>query len=399
MNPLRQVLLLAALLVALLATPHALGANELIVGVITSRATAAGAAQTLVATGWAAQLRAAGGVFGVPVRLLLADDGGSVDGAVAQAQAQVDAGALAIVCCTTPASTKSVAELVEAAGVTLLAPSAWLNTSGSAYWAFTLTPTDTDAMAAIVADAYRRGRTSIAIMAPDLPITEAAASDLEALTRLVGIAVVSDTRYPQSQSEVTPEALLVASKRPGAVVVWGAATDIARAADALERRGYEGDVYARAATLYPGGQPPTWRSVADLLFPVPPAAVVRPGSATATVLPGEREGGALGTCAGAAARDAARIEASTGSTTQALAAAPVLGGLDLLEAAFEQLLALQIPQTGVAVMRQALRDTLVGLPVHCSGAGALDLQDGKIGAVLPRSLAIARATPTGLVVR
>ncbi len=395
----RKFVVLTVALTALLATPSALGANDLTVGVITSRATAAGAAQTLVATGWAAQLRAAGGVFGVPVRLLLADDGGSSDGAVAQAQAQIDAGALAIVCCTTSAATKAVAKLVEAEGVALLAPSAWQDASVPGYWAFSLTPSDTDTMAAIVADAYRRGRTSIALMAPDIPLTEAAAADLEALGKLVGIRLASDTRYPQAQTEVRPEALLVASQRPGAVVVWGAAADLARAAGALERRGYEGDVYGRTATLYPGQEPPVWRSVDRMLFPVPPAVIVRPGSATATVLPGEREGGALGTCADAAARDAARLEASTGSTVHALAAAPVLGGLDLLEAAFEQLLALQIPLTNVSVLRQALRDALVGLPVHCSGAGALDLQDGRKSAVLPRSLAIGQVTPTGLVIR
>lgn len=386
-------------LAALLAISSASAANDLIVGVIATRSTPAGAAQTLVATSWAAQLRASGGIFGQPVRLLLGDDGGSPEAALALAQSQVDAGALAIVCCTAAAATEAVAGFAESVGVALLSPIPWPGPSNANYWAFSLAPSDTDVLSAIVADAYRRGRPSLALLAPDNEVTAAAARDLEALGALVGIRLAADTRYPVGQTELRPDALLVASARPGGVVVWGTAAEVAAGANALQRRGYEGAVYGRTGILYAGGEAPAWRAVVDLLFAVAPAVVATPGSAEAYVLPGEREGGALGTCVAAAERDAARLRVATADTTQTLAAAPVLGGLDLVAAAFEQLLALQIPLTNEAVVRQALRDTLVGLPVQCSGAGALDLEDGRKSAVLPRSLAIATATPTGLVAK
>lgn len=391
--------LLRCALAALLVLSSAAAANDLIVGVIATRESSAGAAQTLVATSWAAQLRALGGIFGQPVRLLLGDDGGSPEAAVTLAQSQVDAGALAIICCTTAPATEAVVRFAETAGVTLLSPIPWPGPSNANYWAFSLAPSDTDVLSAIVADAYRRGRSSLALLAPDTADTAAAARDLTALGALVGIRLASDTRYPVGQTELRPDALLVASTRPGGVVVWGTAAEVAASANALQRRGYEGAVYGRTGVLYPGEGALPWRAVTDLLFAVAPAVVATQGSADAYVLPGEREGGALGTCAEAAQRDAARLRTATADTTQTLTAAPVLGGLDLVAAAFEQLLALQIPLTNEAVVRQALRDTLVGLPVQCSGAGALDLEDGRRSAVLPRSLAIATATPTGLVAK
>ncbi len=373
----------------------ALAATDLQVGVIASRSTKAGAAQTIVATAWAAQLRAAGGVFGQPVRLLLADDGGDPGHAVSLAKDQLEAGALTIICCTTPAATLAVAEFAEAAGVTLLTPTDWQAPATGNYWAFSLAPSDTDAAAAIVADAYRSGRAGLALLAPDDAAADAAADDLGALGALVGIRLVSDTRYPPGQTEVRPEALLVATSRPGAVVLWGGPSEVARAAAALERRGYEGPVYGRTAALYQGGDPLPWRSLAGVRFPVPPALIAAPGDAAARVLPGERDGGPLGTCADAATRDAARL-LQAANDPQPLWTAPVLAGLDLVSAAFEQFLALQVPLGDAASQRQAVRDALVGLPTQCSGAGALDLEDGRRSGVLPRSLAIGVATPTGM---
>lgn len=382
--------------VALAIPGFAFGANELRVGVVASRSSAAGAAQTLVATAWAARLRAAGGVFGLPVRLLLGDDGGSADLAVSLAREQVEAGALVVICCTTHEATAAVARYAEEAGVTLLAPRSWTASNVIPYWAFSLAPSDTDVAAAIVADAYRHGRASLALLAPDDDATAALANDLAALGALVGIRVVADERYPPEQAEVRPEALLVASHRPASVVVWGGPGDLARTATALTRRGYEGPVYGRSAALYPGEQALAWRAVDGVRFAVPPAAVAGGVGAGTRALPGEPAGGPLGICADAARRDAERLRSAT-SDPQPLATAPVLAALDVTAAALEQLLALQVPLTDPAAVRQAVRDALVGLPEQCSGAGAIDLEEGRRGTVLARSLAIAVATPTGLV--
>lgn len=370
-------------------------ADDLVVGVIASRGSPGGAAQTLVATSWAAQARAAGGVFGTPVRVLVADDGGSPEGAAQAARAQIADGALALVCCTTPAASWAVAAVAEAEGALLLTPTPLPQTLPNAYWTFSLAPSDTDVLAAIVAEAYKRGRTSLALLAPDLPLADSASESLEALGRLVGIQLAADVRYAAGQADLRPEALLAASSRPGGVVVWGFTEDLERASSALERRGYEGDVYGRSLPFYLTTGAPSRTDVVDMLMAVPPAAIATQVGAVAP-LPGA-DGGALGPCYVEASRDARRLADVPGAAAQALVTAPVLAGLDLLRSAFEQLLALQIPTDDEAVVRQAVRDAVVGLPATCTGAGSIDLEEGRLSAVQPRGLVIGRVAQTGLV--
>lgn len=394
----RRFLVTTSFVVALLAAPPgvALAASELTVGLIASRNQPAGAAQTLVGTAWAAEVRASGGVFGTPVRLLTADDGGDPQRAAELATEQISEGALVIVCCTTAAASRLVAAVAESAGVTLLAPSPYEQASRPGYWAFSLAPSDTDALAAIVADAYKKGRTSLALLAPDLPLAAAASEQLVALGGIVGIRLVADERYRAGQAELRPEALLVASYRPGAVVVWGFADDLENAASALRRRGYEGDVYGRSLPFFPGGELPAAARVADMLVAAPPVAALAGNDRTGLTYPDGSE--ALGPCTEVAIRDAARLAVAPGALRNALSTAPVLGGLDLVRSAFEQVLALQIPANDERVLRQAVRDALVGLPATCTGAGSLDLEDGRASAVQPRGLAIVRVTQTGLAI-
>ena len=73
-----------------------------------------------------------------------------------------------------------------------------------------------------------------------------------------------------------------------------------------------------------------------------------------------------------------------------------MAALDLIEMGLEQLIALQIPSSDPLVLRQALRDALVGLPVTCTGAGLVDLRDGQTNAIDPAGLAIAGVTNRGL---
>lgn len=388
--------LLAALTAPFLLLPTASAASELIVGLIASRTLAPGAAQTLVGTAWASEVRAGGGVFGVPVELLMADDGGDPQRAAELAEGQIANGALALVCCTTTVASRAVAAVAEAAGVALLAPAPFEPADRQNYWAFSLAPSDTDALAAIVADAYRKGRSSLALLAPDLPLTATAGDQLVALGAIVGIRLVADERYPAGQSELRPEALLVASNRPGAVVVWGFADDLENAVSALRRRGYEGDVYGRSLPFFPGGEPPAGARVADMLVAAPPAAALAGDRGLARSLD---DPDAVGPCTAAATEDAARLAEVPGAARNTLVTAPVLAGLDLLRSAFEQVLALQIPTNDAGVLRQAVRDALVGLPPTCTGAGSIDLEDGRTSAVQPRGLVMIEVTQTGLTVR
>lgn len=394
------LLLACAVLVGSVAAAQQ-SASAVMVGVITSRTGAGsgpGVAQWLLTTAHDADLRARGGVFGVNVRFELRDDRSTPADAQRHAQELIDAGALVIVCCTTPLATRAVARTAEEEGVTLLAPTTFDSAASYPYWAFSLAADDTDAMAAIVADAYRENRSSLALMALDGPTGDAAEADLSSLLAVVGASISHHERYAPGVAELRPEALLVAASQPGGVVIWGLVDDLLVAHDALRRRGYEGNVYARTALLAPGTSPLPWARLLNLRMAVPPA-LAPPTSPPQTNDPSApRHGvwGSAGACAAAAYLDAKRLSDVPGALGHAIATAPFLAALDLIEAGLEQLIALQIPTADPAVLRQALRDALVGRPAHCTGAGLIDLRDGSANALDPGGLAIAAVTSQGL---
>ena len=376
-------------------------ADAAVVGVIASRSGAAagpGVAQWLLAADFDARLRAAGGIFGVRITPELRDDAGNPATARRHAEELIDRGALVIVCCTTPLASREVATVAEAAGVPLLAPTAFSQVAEHPYWAFSLAADDTDALAAIVADAYRENRPSLALMALEGAIGDAAETDLRALLAVVGASITHQERYAPGVSELRPEALLVAASQPGGVVVWGLYDDLLVAYDALRRRGYEGNVYARTALLAPGNAQLPWARLLNARVAVPPAVVplATPPQTPDPTTPRHGVWGSAGACAAAAYTDAERLSAVPGAATHAVATAPFLAAMDLVEAALEQLIALQIPSGDPAVLRQALRDALVGRPPTCTGAGLIDLRDGSFNGVDPGGLAIAVVTNRGL---
>ncbi len=396
--------LVFALLVVGLACAAAQPASSVEVGVIASRTspdagvTAAGSAQWLLATRWSQELRSRGGIFGVPVNVELRDDAGVAANARRLAEELVENDVLVIVCCTTEAASQAVAEVAEAAGVPHLSPTTLEAAAAYPYWAYSLFPDDTDAVAAIVADAYREGRPALALMALEGQVGDDAVADLLPLMALVGTTLTHEVRYRPGVQELRPDALMVASTQPGGVVVWGGADDLEVAYEALRRRGYEGNVYGRTALLQPGRQPLTWPRLLNARFALPPA-LVPPASAEPMVDPSEPRpgtGGTAGACSAAGFRDAQRLEAVPGASANAVAAAPLLAALDIVAEGLEQLIALQIPSAEPSMLRQALRDAMVGRPALCTGAGLIDLKDGQVNAVEPGGLAIGVATNSGL---
>lgn len=377
---------------ALLAfAPGAIAADPIVVGVITSRAgsaSSAGSSQALAATAWASRLRAAGGVFGVPVQVSLADDGGVPRRAQEEARRLIDEGAHVLVCCTTAPASRDVAAVAEAAGITLLSPTSFDGAGPPRgqlpYWAFSLAVRESDALAAVIADAHRHGAPSVALMTLDNAFGDETAEAFRALAEVAGLNVAAEVRYAPGAHELRPEALWVATRQPAAVVVWGLADDLEVATFALRRRGYEGPVYARTALLSPGAPRPSFAHLAGVRFAVPPALV------QATLPPDA-------TCAEATNDAAAMLSVVHGGIVDLPSAAPVVDALELIEAAVEQVVALQLPEVSLAAMRQALRDALVALPERCGALGIVDLVDGRSAATVPRGLAIAVVTNAGLI--
>ena len=382
---------LGILLATIATTAAAQGpAPAVLVGVITSlsgEARGAGASQALAAEGWEDAAAAGGGVFGLSVDVRVVDDAGSPARAVWAARDLVDAGALVIVCCTTPVATAEVSAVAEELGVLHLAVSSTstgsFETSTAQYWSFGLWPSETDQLSALVADALTAGRGSVALMTSDDEFGDETLRTLESLLGYAGMQLSGVERYPQGTTELRPEALLIASEQPGAVVVWGTGPDTRVAVSALRARGYEGLVYARALLVAtgPGRRLPA-ATFEDVRFPLPPAYA---GTAPPTHA-----------CASAIASVLERIEQLYGGVSDLPAAAIVVDALDIVAAALEQLFLLQIPPDApVPVVRQALRDAAVGLGPRCASVGLLDLQEGRRSAVTPSSLVAPELTLSG----
>lgn len=391
----RQLLVACAALVLGSWWTTALAADAITIGVITSRsgaASAAGASQALAAGAWQAELRSRGGVFGVSVGVELADDASSAAQAVAQARDLIAAGVHALVCCTTTAAARAVAPVADAAGILLLSP-AQLDSFGLAAvpddqtawtrWAFSLSPSDTDALAAVVADALGDGKGTLALMTLDNEFGDRAEEALSALVGYAGMRLVSTVRYSPNASELRPEALLLASHQPGGVVVWGLRDDLGVAVGALRRRGFEGAVYGRSALLAPEAQPPSWGTLAGVRFAVSPAYV-------AGTLPPQHA------CADVVAARATALASVYEGVADLRHAAPVGDALELLAEGLEQVVALQIPLDRPEVVRQALRDAVVGLPERCGAGGIIDVLDDRESAIAPRGLLAAEVTAAGL---
>lgn len=382
-------LLLALLAAIVLTCANAQGApNDVTVGVITSltgEARSAGASQSLAATGWAAEARAAGGLYDVSVEVR--DDGGSPARAAQLARELAEQGAWAVVCCTTSAATAAVSAVAEEVGLLHLALSdpdpLSLSTRNSAYWTFVLWPSEVDALAAAVADALAAGRGTFALMTTDDAYGEDVATALGSLLGYAGMRLVHEERFPPAARELRPEALLVATSQPGAVAVWASGPDTATAVAALRARGYEGLVYARPALAATGGPRLPFATYEAVRFPLPPAFVA--DDVPASYL-----------CVHAVATVSERLTQLYGGVTDLPAAAGVVDALDLLTAALEQLYMLQLPpESSTPVLRQALRDAAVGLPPRCGAWGSLDLQEGRSSAVVASSLLSAQVAPAG----
>lgn len=365
----------AVLLLTLLTAQALAQSSGVSVGVITSRsgaAQASGASQALAASVWEAATAQAGGIYGVEVKVAVEDDGGVPDTAVRLARQLITEGVHAIVCCTTASASRAVAQVAEEMGVLLLSPtelSSFTAPQVNSYWSFGLWPDDTDALSATVAAVLRHGRGTAALMTLDNDFGARTQVVLDSLLGYAGMSLAGSVHYAPGTSELRPEALLLATGLPGAVIVWGLSDDLQVAVRALRARGYDGLVFGRSALLTAN----RGSALAEVRFAVPP-------SVASQALPADY------VCSAAVARVSDGLAGAYGGVIDLVAAAPIVDALDLVAAGIEQLLALQLPQVPIATERQALRDALVGLPEQCGAGGLLDLQERRSSAVVPRGL-------------
>jgi branched-chain amino acid transport system substrate-binding protein len=345
----------------------------------------AAAARTAAAT------LGSGGIYGDTWRLDLRDDASDPQLALMAAESLIDAGALAIICCTGVRATESVAALLEARGVVMLALHPIERPES--YARFTVVADDHTRLTAVAVDGTVQGKASLAMMTLDDAFGDASLAAFERALRDAQRAFAGVARYPAETDVLTPEALWIATRGAGAVVVWGEARDLPLAIDALRRRGYLGLIYVRPAALPdalgqrlalsaahrydPNDQ---WAGIRSILPPVLLAEQLPNGHPhraavsdflTRTLGPG-------------APRPSARVLERM---------AVIDDTIGWVLAAFESVAALPIDAT-VELRRSATRDALVTLPLWRGASGAFDAREGDLHAARWQGLAPVWLTPS-----
>jgi len=382
--------LLIALVLSLVGLGHA---ESFRIGVILSQTgvdAAIGVAQAAAARTAAASLGSQG-IYGEPWRLDLRDDGSDPELAVAAAEELLAAGALAIVCCSGVAATDRVAALLEARGVVMLALHPLPRPASPAR--FTVVPDDRTRLTAIAVDATVQGKASLALMTLDDAFGEVTLEYFERALRDAQRDLAGSARYPADATVLTPEALWIATRGAGAVVVWGAQADLPIAIDALRRRGYLGLIYARPAAVpealrirwapsegHRYDPNDLWTGLRSVLPPVLLAEQLPANHPQRAAVDGYR----------------ARAQ-SPGAPTPAaqtlIAMATIDDAIGWLLSAFETVAAIPL-DLDLAGRRSATRDALITLPLWRGASGALDAREGDLQAARWQGLVPVWLTPS-----
>jgi ABC-type branched-subunit amino acid transport system substrate-binding protein len=376
---LRLALPLAALLTGPVALAQGAGPAPVRVTVIVSElgvAAARGRLERTVAEAWAQRLAVQGGVYGRPVDVEVVDDGGRVARAQRLADAAIEGGVHALVCCSTAAASAALGPHAADAGVPLLSP-AGAGADGATGWQVALSPGDATELQAVVRDVHARGLHALGVMAPATDAGDRALARLEGFLAAPELRVVGTARYAADADALTPEALWVATRQPDAILVWGGRRDGGRAVAGLRARGWTGPAYLPSAILDPlaGGLPPGLRG--DVRVAVSPATVPNAGGPTEPGAGWRMEvralsGGPLESRRGLA--DAAILHDALELVRRAVAEAEVYG----------------VQPEETRGYRLALRDALVAVPPATLAAGRYDPAMDRVEAALAEGLRIAR---------
>lgn len=342
----------------------------------TGNAAAIGQAQLRVLDALAVRLQANGGIYGQKVEILIRDDA-SIPGRTLELARQLveDKEVHALICCSIAAAARLVTPLVDRAGVPALSLAPIPGEPPHPLWFFSLAPSTKVLMKALVDEAARRGATSVGLMTFDNAFGDEAARLLAAASSEQGIVLAGEARYRPDASVLTPEALWVASRQPDAVVVWGLTRDVRLAVDGLRKRGFTGSIYTTPDILSPlagGIDPTTFEGVSVPVTPVMAA-----------------EGSVVEQAERQEVTKYLTLAAESGLEKSSLAVgAPAFDAWVLLRKALEQVMVLGLSPTSAGVYRQALRDSLIGLPPVSGAAGRYDFTESLSAGALAEGLVV-----------
>lgn len=321
-------------------------------------------------------------VFASTVEIVVRDDGGNPIRAERLARELIEGGVHLLVCCSSDAASRRVTPLVAEHGVLTLSPTTVGPQSGT-IWHYALAPTEETLLRAVVRHAFASGKMGLGLMTLDNGFGAAAREVLDREMGVAGMELLGYAAYGAGQRPLTPEALWVATREPGAVVVWGLRDDSLAALSALRNRGYLGPVYLRPAALDPASVRSGAAALDGVFLPLAPLALH-------DTLPSEHES------ASAVAALARLLAGRYGPDYLGAESATMFDALALALRAVEQATQYGVPPEALDSFRQALRDAAVGLPEYAGAGGSYDLDELRSDALTPAGLVVAEAGTKGL---
>ena len=306
---------------------------------------------------------------GVSIEILTADDGSNPERAAAQAAQFADEGIHALLCCSETAALERAAPLIrEAEILTLALTSHPLVTDATQnHCLFSVVPDSTTQLRKVA-----RSEDALAFMGLEGDAGDAAVRVL----MQGGVRLVAEERYTPEVDALTPEALWVATRQPSAVLVWGGMRDTQLAVDALAQRGFEGRIYIDSQRY----ENASVLERADLRGTVTVTDAV---SVRSTLPPTQPTYGET-------RRFLSALSATYGANRPTAEGGYAWDAMTLLQRAFEETLAYnRLEQSGTATIRQALRDSLVGLGPVTGAVGVYDYLETNHVGVAPDSLVVA----------
>ena len=375
-DPLPLAIVLAVLLLVGAATAQ----EPLRIGVVLpyqETETSANWNEYLAARAWEGWIDARAG--GLPVELFYRDGGTTPANTVPAIRELMEQEQVhAVVCCVTAVSAAATSGL--ASELPILALERPLG--GSDGGPLIMVPGPLTIARAIAQDARRFGR-GVGLMTLDNAFGRQIADAVVAGLSEAGLPLSRAEAYSPGADVLTPEALLVATSEPAAVIVWGLPDDSASAIRGLRSRGYEGPLYLPwdLARELPGGVRSTL--LRDALLATPPIVlgeelpIDHPNYAALERL-----------------RDVlARAYGVYGPT---LEGALAFDALELLLGAAELATVYGVSPEATTSFRQAMSDALVAMGPVDGAAGSYDYDGEGRNLTIARGVVIASPTPRGL---
>ena len=318
--------------------------------------------------------------FAQRIDLLMRDDGSSPLAAAELTRELLESGVHALVCCTTSEALAIAAPIAQDAGVLLLSPSALPEDTLSQdalsqdnAWAFSVRPDTPALVRSALLQLSRLDRASVGLMALNTELGDEVLALLERLSVPGGAELLGTQRYRPSINVLTPEALWIATRQPGAVFVWGEDRDTRLALAALRERGFEGPVLQR-----PGTTPLTGSS--QLISPYEFAADLSEDHPSFESL-------------ATFERNLAQLYGPGRST---LEGAYLYDALLLVKAGLEQALVYGVDPTNTERFRSALYDAFLASGEVAGVTAVFDFEAGSFSGVEPYSLLLVTRTARGL---